>query len=240
MWCNQPLQICTKLCSMASKNTHQTKQTNEQMQMYHNQAQYAVQQQVKAKQRFEEETGCLHHSLQHISSGIPPLPASLHHPYPWPWLYPFGTFCHLFHPCASSPRPHPCPHTDASVAAAAVDPCLALCPCPCLPSYPCHPPARRSGGPNMLGNIELLRCLHADYKHECSSLTMPHRLLQSLGSQRICCHSVVHVSITYCAWLFTCFCPFSWCFGTCRTSAMVANLKKRGTGKSSIAPLAMP
>lgn len=167
---------------MVSKNKHRTKQTNEQIQMYHNQAQYAVQQQVKAKQHFEEDIGCMQHSLQHTFSGIPLLPASLHHPYPWPWLCAVGTFCHLCYPCASSPHPHPCPHTDASVAvAAAVDPCLALCLCPCLPSYPCHPPTRHSGGSNMLVNIKLLHCLHAYYEDECSSLTMAERLLQSIG-----------------------------------------------------------
>ncbi len=187
MWCNYSWQICTqclRLCWMVSKNKHRTKQTNEQIQMYHNQAQYAVQQQVKAKQHFEEDIGCMQHSLQHTFSGIPLLPASLHHPYPWPWLCAVGTFCHLCYPCASSPHPHPCPHTDASVAvaaAAAVDPCLALCLCPCLPSYPCHPPTRHSGGSNMLVNIKLLHCLHAYYEDECSSLTMAERLLQSIG-----------------------------------------------------------
>ena len=32
------------------------------MQMYHNQAQYEVQQQVKAKQHFKEDVGCMQHS----------------------------------------------------------------------------------------------------------------------------------------------------------------------------------
>lgn len=146
---------------MASRNAHQTKQTNEQMQMHHKQAEYAVQQQVEAKQRFEGDAGCMQHLPQHTFSGIPLLPASLHREYPWPWLCAVGTFCHLFHPCASSPRLHPCPRTDASVAAAAaVDLCRALCLCPCLPSYPYRPPTRCSGGLHMLDNINLLRCLH--------------------------------------------------------------------------------
>ena len=59
MWCNQSWQICTKLCWMASKYAQKI---NEQMQMYHTQAQHAAQQQVKAKQHVEEDVGCMRHS----------------------------------------------------------------------------------------------------------------------------------------------------------------------------------
>ena len=172
MWCNQSWQICTKLCWMAKMHTKQNKPMSKCI--------CTIPRRSIGESNFDEDVGCMQHSLQHTFSGIPPLPASLHRPYPWPWLCAVGTFCHLFHPCASSPRPHPCPHTDASDAAAA-DPCLALCLCPFLPSCSCHPPTRRSGGSDMLDNIQLLRCLHADCKDECRSVTMAQRLLQRIG-----------------------------------------------------------